>query len=69
MLGELDFTLDNLFVNVERVVVEERRVARQHFENEDAKSPPVDSLAVTLTIDAEGKEREEDTHRRDVCES
>ena len=44
--GKPYFASDDLFVNLVRVVVEEGRVANNHFVDEDAERPVVHSLAV-----------------------
>lgn len=48
---ESDSAEEDLLVDSEGVLVVEGRVAGEHLENQDPKSPPVDLLAVALALD------------------
>lgn len=50
-LGELNFAFQDLLVDAEWGFVEKWWVAHEHFVGEDAKSPPVYSLAMSLRLD------------------
>lgn len=51
--GEVNLARENLLVDTKRVLVVERRVARKHLVNQNAKRPPVHRLAVACTQVAE----------------
>ena len=48
VLRPLQLASEDLLVDAERVVVEEGRVAGQHFVDQDAKGPPVNRFGVAL---------------------
>jgi len=47
-LRENDLAFEDLFVDSERALIEERRVANEHFVDQNAKRPPVHRLTVPL---------------------
>ena len=51
MPGPVDLSTQDLLVDPERIVVKEGRIAGQHLVYEDAQSPPVHRLVVTLGLD------------------
>ena len=48
VLRPLQLASEDLLVDAERVVVEEGRVAGQHFVDQDTKRPPVNRVSVAL---------------------
>ena len=57
MRRNTEFSSENLFVDFERVVGEEWRIASEEFEEKDSESPPISSSAVTSRGDLEEKGR------------
>mmetsp|Transcript_4360 Transcript_4360/g.11304 ORF Transcript_4360/g.11304 Transcript_4360/m.11304 type:complete len:212 (+) Transcript_4360:158-793(+) len=53
---ELELAREDLLVDPEGVLVVKRRVARQHFVDEDAERPPVHRLSVPFGLDDLGRE-------------
>jgi hypothetical protein len=50
-LGEMKFSLKNILVYHKRVIVSEGIYSGNHLVDEDAQSPPVDGLAVSLVME------------------
>jgi len=48
---EINTSCQNLLVDAERILVIERRIARQHLEQEDSQSPPINGFVVALGLD------------------
>mmetsp|Transcript_54283 Transcript_54283/g.168043 ORF Transcript_54283/g.168043 Transcript_54283/m.168043 type:complete len:252 (-) Transcript_54283:59-814(-) len=56
MPGKFDAPCQDLLVDAEGVLVVERRVPREHLEEQDAQRPPVHGAAVALALDDLGRE-------------